>query len=198
MAILNQATWYDSMLQSPPRGAMQFVVRTATDPVPMTKSIREAIRRAEPTVPVINMSTQAERVEGRFAQERLFASAYALFGALALVLACIGLFGVMLYNVARRTNEIGIRMALGARAADVVRMVLGECWLLIGLGAAIGVGTELPSGRFVAEILFGLTPSDVWTLAGATLLITLVSTLAGFLPARRAAGVDPLTARRHE
>ena len=122
---------------------MQFVVRTSGDPVPMTKAMREAIRRVDPTLPVVNMSTQAERVEGRFAQERLFANAYSLFGALALILACVGLFGVMSYNVARRTNEIGIRMALGARTFDVIRMVLGECWLLIGLGVVVGVAAAL-------------------------------------------------------
>ena len=191
-------TWYDSALQTPLRGGMQFVVRTATDPVPMTKSLREAVRRVDATLPVTNMSTQTERVEGRFAQERLFANAYSLFGALALILACVGLFGVMSYNVARRTNEIGIRMALGARAGDVVRMVLGECWLLIGLGVAIGVGTVWLSGRLVAQVLFGLTPTDVGIIAGAVLLIALVSTLAGWLPARRAASVDPLTALHHE
>jgi hypothetical protein len=100
-------TLYDSALQNLPRGAMQFLVRTAGDPVPMTKAMREAIRRVDSTLPVVNMSTQAERVENRFSQERLFANAYSLFGALALVLACTGLFGVMSYNVARRTNEIG-------------------------------------------------------------------------------------------
>jgi len=191
-------TWYDSALQNLPRGAMQFVVRTAGDPVPLTKAMREAIRRVDSTLPVVNMSTQAERVEGRFAQERLFANAYSLFGALALVLACIGLFGVMSYNVARRTNEIGIRMALGARALDVIRMILGECWLLIGLGVAIGVGTALGAGRWVAQVLFGITPTDVPTIVSATLLIVTVASLAGFLPARRAAKVDPLIALHHE
>jgi predicted permease len=192
------ATWYDSALQNLPRGPMQFVVRTAGDPVPLTTAIREAIRRVDTTLPIVSMSTQSERLEGRFAQERLFANAYTLFGGLALVLACIGLFGVMSYNVARRTNEIGIRMALGARAADVVRMVLGECWLMIGLGVAVGLGTALAAGRFVSQVLFGLTPTDVMTIAGATLVIALVSTMAGFLPARRAARVDPLVALHHE
>jgi len=191
-------TLYDSALQNLPRGAMQFLVRTAGDPVPMTKAMREAIRRVDSTLPVVNMSTQAERVENRFSQERLFANAYSLFGALALVLACTGLFGVMSYNVARRTNEIGIRMALGARAFDVIRMILGECWLLIGLGVAIGVGTALGAGRWVAQVLFGITPTDVTTLVGATLLIVTVASLAGFLPARRAAKVDPLVALHHE
>ena len=191
-------TWYDSVLQNLPRGAMAIAVRTEGDPMPLTRSIREAIRRVDTTLPVTNMSTQAERIEGRFAQERLFANAYSLFGALALVLACIGLFGVMSYNVARRTNEIGIRMALGARALDVVRMVLGECWLLVGAGVVIGVGTALAAGRFVAQVLYGLAPTDLATLVGATLLIAAVSTVAGFLPARRAARVDPLVALHHD
>jgi predicted permease len=191
-------TWYDSALQNLPRGAMQFVVRTAADPVPMTKAMREAIRRVDSTLPVVSMSTQAERVEGRFVQERLFANAYSLFGALALVLACVGLFGVMSYNVARRTNEIGIRMALGARAFDVIRMILAECWLLIGIGVAAGVVTAIWAGRYVRQVLFGLAPTDVTTLIGATLLIATVASLAGFLPARRAARVDPLVALHHE
>jgi len=191
-------TLYESALQNLPRGAMQFLVRSAGDPVPLTKAMREAIRRVDPTLPVVNMSTQAERVENRFSQERLFANAYSLFGALALVLACVGLFGVMSYNVARRTNEIGIRMALGARAFDVIRMILGECWLLIGLGVTVGVLTAVGAGRWVAQVLFGITPTDVTTLVGATLLIVTVASLAGFLPARRAARVDPLVALHHE
>jgi predicted permease len=191
-------TWYDSTLQVLPRGAMQFVVRTAADPVPMTKSMREAIRRVDSTLPVTSIATQAERVEGRFAQERLFANAYSLFGTLALLLACVGLFGVMSYNVARRTNEIGIRMALGARTLDVIRLILGECWLLIGLGVVMGVGAALAAGRLVAQVLFGLTPTDLTVLVGATVLIASVATIAGFLPARRAARVDPLVALHHE
>ena len=194
-------TWYDSYLQNVPRGAMQFVVRTAGDPATLTNPVRAAIRRVDATLPVTTMSTQTERIEGRFANERLYANAYSLFGALALILACIGLFGVMSYNVARRTNEIGIRMALGARALDVTRMVLNECWLLIGIGAVIGVATAVAAGRYVQQlqqVLFGLEPTDVSTLAGATLVIVSVSTLAGYLPARRASRVDPLVALHHE
>jgi predicted permease len=191
-------TWYDSYLQSAPRGAMQFVVRTAGDPAPLTNPVRIAIRRVDPTLPVTNISTQTERLEGRFVNERLYANAYSLFGALALLLACIGLFGVMSYHVARRTTEIGIRMALGARTLDVTRMVLNECWLLIGIGAIIGVVAALALGRFVQQVLFGLRPTDVATYAGATLLILVVSTLAGYLPARRASRVDPLIALHHE
>jgi predicted permease len=191
-------TWYDSHLQNLPRGAMQFVVRTHADPAPLTNAIRAAVRRVDATLPVTNMSTQSERIEGRVVQERLFAGAYSLFGALALVLACIGLFGVLSYNVERRTGEIGVRMALGARSRDVIRMVLDECWMLVGIGVVLGVGTALACGRLIRQVLFGLQPGDLPTMAGATLLIALVSTLAGYLPARRAARVDPLRALHHE
>jgi ABC-type antimicrobial peptide transport system permease subunit len=128
----------------------------------------------------------------------LFAQAYSLFGGLALLLACIGLFGVMSYDVARRTKEIGVRIALGARRVDVARMVLGECWLLIGIGVAVGAGTALAAGRLVAQVLFGLEPTDVMTLASAMMLIVVVSTLAGYLPARRASRVDPMVALHRE
>jgi ABC-type antimicrobial peptide transport system permease subunit len=100
--------------------------------------------------------------------------------------------------VERRTNEIGVRMALGARSRDVIRMVLDECWMLVGIGVVVGVGTALACGRLIRQVLFGLQPGDLPTMAGATLLIALVSTLAGFLPARRAARVDPLRALHHE
>jgi predicted permease len=191
-------TWYDSYLQVPLRGGMQFVVRTATDPAAFTASVRAAVRRVDNTLPITNMSTQTERIETRVGQERLFANAYSLFGGLALVLACIGLFGVMSYNVARRTNEIGIRMALGARTLDVTRMVLNECWLLIAVGVALGVATALAAGRLIRQVLFGLEPTDLTTLVGAATLIAVVATLAGFLPARRASRVDPLVALRRE
>ena len=187
-------TWYDSYLQAPPRGAMQFVVRTTSDPAAFTASVRSAIRRVDSTLPITNMATQAARLEGRFEQERLFAHAYSIFGALALLLACVGLFAVMSYNVARRTNEIGVRMALGARGIDVTRMVLSECWWLIGGGVALGVAVALAAGRLIQQVLFGLEPTDAVTLASAAVLIALVATLAGFLPARRASRVDPLVA----
>jgi predicted permease len=190
-------TMYRNFWQESP-SAMAFVVRTGGDPTALVDAARAAVRQVDPTLPVTGVSTQADQLEGRFAQERLFATAYSLFGGLALLLAAIGLFGVMSYNVARRTNEIGIRMALGARRLDVIRMVLGESLLLVGVGLAIGVGTALFAGRYVSSVLFGLGAADVATMALAMLLMIAVASLAGFLPARRASRVDPLVALRYE
>jgi ABC-type antimicrobial peptide transport system permease subunit len=151
----------------------------------------------DPTLPIQRFTSQSDQISLRFAQERLFATAYTAFGALALILACVGLFGLMSYNVARRTNEIGIRMALGAQRGTVVGMVMGESMLLVALGVVIGLGTALVAGKYVKDIgtvLYGVGVRDVWTIGGAVLLITAVSAVAGYLPARRASKVDPMVA----
>jgi predicted permease len=191
------ATMYVPFAQSPV-GGMAFEVRTAGDPASTVGAIREAVRQADPNVPLMNVSTQLEAIEARFAQERLFAQAYALFGGLALLVAAVGLFGVMSYSVARRVNEIGVRMALGARRLDVVGMIMRESIVLVGAGVLIGIGAALASGRLVATLLFGLQPTDAGTIALAVAVLLTVSTLAGYLPARRAAGVDPMVALRAE
>jgi ABC-type antimicrobial peptide transport system permease subunit len=139
-----------------------------------------------------------EQIEGRIGQERLFAQAYALFGGLALAVAAVGLFGVMSYSVARRVNEIGVRMALGARSLDVVRMILGESIVLVAAGVAVGITTALASSQLIAALLFGLQPNDPATIGLAVLVLLAVSALAGYLPARRAARVDPMVALRAE
>jgi predicted permease len=191
------ATMYVPYTQSP-IGAMAFEVRTASDPVSTVGAIREAVRQADPNVPLTNVSTQMEAIEARFSQERLFAQAYAFFGGLALLVAAVGLFGVMSYSVARRVNEIGVRMALGAQRADVVRMILRESMLLVVPGVLIGIAAAVTSGRLVAASLFGLQPTDAITISIAVLILLAVSTLAGYLPARRAARVDPMVALRAE
>ena len=149
-------------------------------------------------MPLMNVSTQMEQIEGRIGQERLFAQAYALFGGLALVVAAVGLFGVMSYTVARRVNEIGVRMALGATRVDVVRMILGESTVLVAAGIAVGIAVALASSRLIAELLFGLRPTDSATIATAVLVLVAVSAVASYLPARRAARVDPMVALRAE
>jgi ABC-type antimicrobial peptide transport system permease subunit len=178
--------------------SMTVVLRTAADPAGLAEGVRAAVREIDPALPLTGITTQAEQIENRVSQERLFATAYSLFGGLALLLAAIGLFGVMSYSVARRTNEIGIRMALGARRAHVVRMVLTESMILVGIGVALGLGTAFLGGRAVASVLFGLEAGDALTLASAVGILVVVSIAAGLLPARRAARVDPLVALRVE
>ncbi len=181
-----------------PFGSMIFELRTAMDPQGMIAEIQEAVREIDPNLPVMNVSTQVEEIEQRYSQERYFAQSYSLFGGLAVLLTSIGLFGLASYNVVRRTNEIGIRMALGARGRDVTRMVLGESLKLVLLGVVIGLIAALAAGRLVASLLFGLAPADGLTITLAMLVMIAVSSFASYLPARRASRVDPIKALRYE
>jgi ABC-type antimicrobial peptide transport system permease subunit len=131
-------------------------------------------------------------------QERFIAQTASAFSLFALLLACVGLYGVMAYAVARRTNEIGIRIALGALPANVVRMVMRDVMLLLTLGIAVGLAAAMATTRLVGALLFGLTPTDPLTIALATLLMIVVAALAGYLPARRASRIDPMAALRYE
>ena len=190
-------TMYVPYLQTRAVSAV-IAVRTAGDPAAATGSVREAVRQVDPNLPMVDISTQLEQVERRFQQEKLFAQAYALFGGLALLLAAIGLFGLMSYTVSRRTNEIGIRMALGAQRGHVLRLVMGESMILVVVGVLIGVAVAIGASRFVATLLFGLGGTDAMTIASAIAVMVLVSALAGFLPARRASRVDPMVALRYD
>jgi predicted permease len=179
-------------------GSVTFEVRTSGLPAGVMGGIREAARQLDATLPLTDVSTQLEQVEQRYAQEKLFAQAYTLFGALALFLASIGLFGLMSYNVSRRTNEIGIRMALGAQRRDVLRLVLQESMVLVAIGVAAGVGIALASSGLISTLLFGLPPRDVRSMVVAIGVMVAVSALAGYLPARRASRVDPMVALHYE
>jgi predicted permease len=190
-------TQYAPYLQNP-QGSATFEVRTAGDPLVEIAAIREAVRQVDPALPLIDVTTQLEEVERRFLQEKVFAQAYTLFGGLALLVASVGLFGLMSYSVARRTNEIGIRMALGAARQDVLRLVMRESMILVAAGVAIGIGGAIAASRLVSNLLFGLAPTDPMTMAGAMTVMALVSAIAGYLPARRASRVDPMVALRDE
>jgi predicted permease len=181
-----------------PAGFMAYVVRTAQDPTHALGSIREAARQVDPNVPLMGMTTQLEQIEQRFSQEKVFAQAYALFGGLAVLVASIGLFGVMSYSVARRTNEIGIRMALGAERREVVNMIMSESLSLVAIGLVVGAAFALSAAHLVGALLFGLAPWDAPTLVAAMLGMSAVSAFAGYLPARRAARVDPIVALHYE
>jgi predicted permease len=189
---------YMPYLQNRPAETMSFVARTVGDPMASLAAIRQTMQSVDRDLPLINVRTQSELIAMSFNRERLFATLSSFFGLLALTLVSIGLYGVMSYNVARRTHEIGVRMALGAQSGNVLRMVMGESLLLVLIGSAIGLAAALATTRLVAGMLFGLTPSDPLTIALATLLLLVVAALAGWLPARRAARVDPMVALRQE
>ena len=190
-------TMYVPFLQNP-RGFGVFEVRTLGPSASVVTGIRDAVRQVDSTLPIMDVSTQIEQVEKRFAQEKVFAQAYTLFGALALLLASVGLFGLMSYSVSRRTNEIGIRMALGAQREDVLRLVMRESMVLVAIGVVAGLAIAIAGSQLIATLLFGLAPTDPRTIVVAVAVMVLVSAVAGYLPARRASRVDPMVALRYE
>lgn len=190
-------TAYTPYLQETP-GQMNFEVRTVGEPAMMAAAIRDAVRDVDSNLPMFAVKTQIEQSDELVREERLFASLSSFFGLLALLLACIGLYGVMSYGVARRTNEIGIRMALGATTTGVTRMVMRETAVVVLIGIAVGLGASLATTGLISSMLFGLRPTDPITIAAAVLLMSGVAAVAGYLPARTAARVDPMIALRYE
>jgi putative ABC transport system permease protein len=185
--------------QGGPAGPLTtFELRPAAGaPTALTSGVKSAIARVNRDVS-IHFETLAGKVDASIEREKLLASLSGIFGVLALLLSTIGLYGVMSYNVTRRRNEIGIRMALGAEQSRVLRMVLREVAMLIGIGLAVGFGAALGTTRLIATFLYGLQPDDPWTLGLAVVVLASVALLAGYLPARRAAQVDPMAALRDE
>jgi len=175
-----------------------FVVRSSGDPKLAIPAIRKAIAGVGPNLPVADFTTLGEVVSRSLASPRLVAELSIAFGALAALLASIGIYGVMSYSIARRTNEFGVRMALGALQADVLWMVLRETLQLVTVGVAAGLMLALILNRLMTSILFGLGPADPLAISLATLLMVAVALLAGWLPARRATRIDPTTALRYE
>jgi ABC-type antimicrobial peptide transport system permease subunit len=160
--------------------------------------VRDAIESIDKDLPLIDVRTQQEQIEATFQQERIFATLTSGFGVLALILAGVGIYGLMAYNVSRRTNEIGVRMALGAQRSVIGRMVLRETLVLVLVGVAIGVPVAWGLSRVIASQLFGLSPHDPLTLISVVLLLLAAGFLAGFVPSRRATNMDPMVALRHE
>jgi ABC-type antimicrobial peptide transport system permease subunit len=152
------------------------------------------VRNIDPALPVLNLRTQDEQIDRLHAQERLFARLSGLFGAVALALACVGLYGLLSHMVLRRTGEIGLRMALGAVPDQVLRMILRESLTVVGVGVAVGVGAAYWASRLVAAMLFGLSTTDPATYAIVASVLMFIALVASLLPARRASRIDPLIA----
>jgi predicted permease len=172
-------------------------VRFAGNPAPIATAIREAIKKTAPFIEMPELQTIADLAGQSVITERMITRLSGFFAMLALLLACIGLYGVMSYNIARRTQEIGIRMALGAQPSQVQRMALGESLFLVLIGTIIGVAVALFSARLLSSLLYDLTPNDPATISIAVLSMIAVSLLAIWMPARRASRVDPLVALRN-
>jgi ABC-type antimicrobial peptide transport system permease subunit len=156
------------------------------------------VHAVDPDLPLIDIETQADTIAGRMEDERVLAKLVSLFGIMALLLATVGLYGTMSYSLARRTSEIGIRMAVGATGRDVIRMVFRETFLLVFAGFVIGVPIALAGSRLLANRLFGVTSADPITFLFAAALLSAAAVIAALVPANRASRVDPLVALRWE
>jgi macrolide transport system ATP-binding/permease protein len=177
---------------------LTYVLRTTGGPMGYSSAVREIVRRADSRLPVSGLMTQSDQIDRTVPEEIAFARLCTAFAVLALAIGCIGLYGTVSYNVARRTGEIGIRMALGAQRGVVVRMVLRELMWVAAAGLAIGVPAALAASRLVRSFLFGLQPNDPAAVISSIAILTAAAMLAGYVPARRASRIDPTVALRHE
>jgi macrolide transport system ATP-binding/permease protein len=177
---------------------MTFALRTAGDPLRLAGTVREIVRQADPRVPVTDLKTEAAQVDQTMNQEIAFARLCTGFAILALTIACVGLYATMAYMVARRTGEIGIRMALGARRGNVIGMVLRQVIGIAFAGLAIGIPAACASSRLVASFLYGIKPTDPVSVGMAVLMLLGAVLAAGYAPARRASRIDPMVALRSE
>jgi predicted permease len=179
-------------------GGMSFEVRTAGDPLALAPGVRRVSQGMDPNLALYQVKSQVEQINQTLFQERLFARLTSFFGLLAALLGCVGVYGIMAFATSQRTREIGIRMALGAKRDEILRMVLRETFVLVVIGIAAGTLAALEASRLVATFLYGLKPNDPITIAGAALLMVVAAAVAGYLPARRASRVDPMVALRYE
>jgi putative ABC transport system permease protein len=179
-------------------GQFNLHARTSSDPKGLVSPVREAIQGIDSRLAPLNIQTLSERIDNSLGDQRTQATMLGTFGVLALVLAAVGLYGVMAYSVAQRTREIGIRMALGAQRKHVLGLVLKQGVVLVSAGVVVGLGAAFAATRLIANLLFGVSAIDPVAFVGTSLLLIVVALLASYIPARRAAKVDPLIALRYE
>jgi predicted lysophospholipase L1 biosynthesis ABC-type transport system permease subunit len=182
----------------PGLGQVFFELRTSGDPLALASTVRQIVHDTSPVVPVSGVTTQDALIEQTIVQERTFAGLCTCFAILALLIACVGLYGTMAYMVARRTSEIGIRVALGAGKGRIVWMVLREVIVVAAIGLAIGLLVAWQTAHFVAALLYGVKPNDPLAMIGSAAALITAALLAGYAPAWRASRIDPMVALRHE
>jgi predicted permease len=199
-----EAQFYYPFMQLPEKlmpmvaNAVAVVLRTAGDPAAVMNQVRTAVQQVDSRDVIYGVQTMDEVIAGSVAARRVSMILLGIFAALALILSCVGIYGVISYVVGQRTHEIGVRMALGAQRRDVMRLVLGEGVRMTLFGVAAGAAASLGLTRFMADELFGVTPQDPLTFAAVAVVLTLVALLACYLPARRAVRIDPMVALRYE
>jgi len=179
-------------------GTMNIVVQSSQDVTQLAPAVRSEVRALDPNIPVYQLKTVAEMIDERISPNRLLTYIFGVFAVVALLLAAIGIYGVMSYAVTQQTNEIGIRMALGAQGLDILKLVLRNGMTLALVGVAIGLPAAFVLTRLLANFLFSVTPTDAFTFAAVSTCLTGVALYACYVPARRATKVDPLKALRHE
>jgi putative ABC transport system permease protein len=193
----NRVQGYFPFWQLPFNG-MTVIVKATGDPNQLIASAREQVKQLDPDQPIYNIKTMDEIRSESVAGERLNLTLFSIFAGIALVLAVVGIYGVMSYTVTQRTHEIGIRMAIGAQQRDVFKMVLGQGMMLALIGIAIGLVGAFALTRLMASMLFGVTATDPATFAAIAVLLTAVALMACYLPGRRATKVDPVISLRYE
>jgi ABC-type antimicrobial peptide transport system permease subunit len=187
---------FDGSMGYPER--LTAVIRTNGDPTAILASARRAVSLVSKDVPISYVRTMEQQLDAALVRERLLANMSGGFGLLALCLAFVGLYGVMSYTVARRTREIGIRIALGATSALILGRMLRETLAVSGIGIILGLAATAATTKILSAFLFGLSPRDPTTLGLVTMILTAIAVIAGYVPARRAAGIDPMRTLKAE
>jgi putative ABC transport system permease protein len=193
-----QPAIYYPTAQRPTWGATLVIKTDVSDPLSLTSAVRNEVKKIDSELPLTNIATMDDRLSKAVAQPRFRTGLIALFAVVALVLACVGIYGVISYSVTLRTREIGIRMALGAQRGDVLWMVIGQAIALAAIGVALGLSASYALTSLMTALLFGVKPTDPMIFVATAAILSTTALIAAYLPARRATKVDPLVALRYE